>query len=257
MSAIGRFQKRVSALGLMGAIRHSVHKSMAGKRRKTIFAHDAAEERFTEIYNSNHWNDTESRSGVGSTMKNTSELRAALPSLFAKYKIETLLDAPCGDFNWMKSVVAGTTLTYIGGDIVRPLIESNAARNEEPNIRFAHIDLTKSPLPDADLLLCRDCLFHLSYGDIAKVLANVLSSNIPLLLTTTNVVIGGETIENHDIKTGDMRPINLFAQPFGVSRALDEIHDNLVSHQTHRKMILLDRPEIERVHANLMSATAS
>jgi hypothetical protein len=35
-----------------------------------------------------------------------------------------MLDAPCGDFNWMKEVDL-SAVHYTGGDIVEPLVNSN------------------------------------------------------------------------------------------------------------------------------------
>ena len=73
------------------------------------------------------------------------------------------------------------------------------------------LDLTRDALPPADLLLCRDCLVHLSYADIRRALANVARSGIPYVLTTT--FPGAKA--NEDIVTGDWRVINLEAAPFG------------------------------------------
>jgi hypothetical protein len=69
----------------------------------------------------------------------------------------------------------------------------------------------QDPLPEADLLLCRDCLVHLSFADIGRALSNVLRSGLPYLLTTTFP----ECEVNEDIVTGDWRPLNLELEPFG------------------------------------------
>lgn len=72
------------------------------------------------------------------------------------------------------------------------------------------LDLTTSPLPAADLLLCRDALVHLSFADIGRALANLRRAAIPWLLTTTFP----EEPSNEDIVTGDWRPLNLERAPF-------------------------------------------
>ena len=51
------------------------------------------EDRFTYIYEANLWKNEESRSGIGSTIANTRNLRKELPRLIQNYGIETLLDA--------------------------------------------------------------------------------------------------------------------------------------------------------------------
>jgi hypothetical protein len=76
--------------------------------------------------------------------------------------------------------------------------------------RFLVLDLTRDELPPADLLLCRDCLVHLSYPDSRRALANVVRSGIPYLLATTFPAAA----VNEDIVTGDWRMINLEAAPF-------------------------------------------
>ena len=59
---------------------------------------------FAEIYQTNRWNDSESRSGAGSSLRETETLRAELPALLARHRIESIADIPCGDFNWMSAV---------------------------------------------------------------------------------------------------------------------------------------------------------
>jgi hypothetical protein len=79
---------------------------------------------FDNIYKTNYWSSNESYSGKGSQINTTINIRKALPKLFKKYKIKTLLDVPCGDFNWMKEVDK-TNIEYIGGDIVEEIVVNN------------------------------------------------------------------------------------------------------------------------------------
>jgi hypothetical protein len=74
---------------------------------------------------------------------------------------------------------------YIGCDIVPELIETTRRRHGRPDREFHTIDLCNEPLPDADLLLCRDCLIHLSEEMNLLALANILGSNVRYLLATT------------------------------------------------------------------------
>jgi len=205
------------------------------------------EDRFARIYSTNHWNNPESSSGEGSTLENTHSLRQALPDIFLKHSVHRCLDAPCGDFNWMKSVLEETEIEYVGGDIVRPLIEQNNERYGADSIRFVHLDITTDQLPGADLMICRDCLFHLSFEDIRLFFGQFLKSGIPLLLTSSHSNVGA-AFQNADIRTGDFRAIDLFSKPFGFSRdILEQIDDTQVSTGTKRFMILVERVEIERV----------
>ncbi len=72
------------------------------------------------------------------------------------------------------------------------------------------LDLQSSPLPAADLMLCRDCLVHLSFADIARAIANVRTARVAYLLATTFP----SQATNEDILTGDWRPLNLEVAPF-------------------------------------------
>jgi hypothetical protein len=58
------------------------------------------------------------------------------------------------------SILSG--VQYIGADVVPSLIASNREQFTRPGVHFIIADLTKDPPPRADLVLCRDCLVHLS-----------------------------------------------------------------------------------------------
>jgi len=180
------------------------------------FAERAAElkalglqERFERIYSTNLWSDPETRSGVGSTLDSTRALRAELPRALRKLETGVLLDAPCGDFTWMAQVdLEG--IDYIGGDIVPSIVEQNKHQHASESRRFIQLDLTRDPLPDADVLLCRDCLVHLSYANIRSVLENVARSKIRYVLMTS---FPGRQ-DNYDVADGDWRALDFEAPPF-------------------------------------------
>jgi hypothetical protein len=167
------------------------------------------QERFERIYSTNLWSDPESRSGVGSTLESTSAVRAALPVALRQLEARVLLDVPCGDFTWMEHVDL-TGIDYIGGDIVPSIIEQNRRLHAREARRFLEIDLTRDVLPDADVLLCRDCLVHLSYGNIRAVLANIARSSIRFVLMTSFPGRG----DNRDVVDGDWRTLDFQAPPF-------------------------------------------
>jgi SAM-dependent methyltransferase len=173
------------------------------------------EERFARIYSTNLWSDPESRSGVGSSLDSTRVLRSELPRALEKLNARVMLDVPCGDFTWMEHVNLGG-ISYIGGDIVASIVEKNQRLHSSPSRRFIHLDVTRDLLPDADVLLCRDCLVHLSYANIRAVLANLARSRIRTLLTTS---FPGRD-ENDDIIDGDWRPLDLQAPPFSFPQPL-------------------------------------
>jgi hypothetical protein len=99
---------------------------------------------------------------------------------------------------------------YVGADIVEALVEENRRRYARDDRRFVRLDLTSDPLPPGDLILCRDCLVHLSYANIERALRNIRASGAKWLLTTSFL----DLADNRDIEDGDWRPLNFQRQPF-------------------------------------------
>jgi hypothetical protein len=174
--------------------------------------------RFQRIFEENAWGNSESVSGEGSNLARTAVVRRELPGLLARHGVRSLLDAPCGDFYWMKEVELGD-VDYIGVDIVPDIIARDVELYAGPHRRFLVGDLVDGSLPKADLILCRDCLVHLPYHETWKALENMRQSGATWLLTTT---FTGPR-ENHDIAIGDWRAINLERPPYNFPRPVDVI----------------------------------
>lgn len=209
----------------MGALKNAIKRlpgvlllQHALRRLKLRYQHrrlKTPEELFTHYYRSNSWGSDESVSGQGSTLKYTEKLRAELPRIIERHGIRTILDAPCGDYNWMRSVPRENGVRYIGGDIVEDLVAANQRLFADRQTEFKKIDVTTDPLPAADLWMCRDCLFHFSNADIFRSLANFIRSDIRYLLTSTHP----NSPANYDIFTGDFRLLNLEKPPFNFPKA--------------------------------------
>jgi SAM-dependent methyltransferase len=174
---------------------------------------------FTEIYRRNIWGYQETVSGGGSTLHYTQALRRNLPGLIADLKVGTLLDLPCGDLHWMSELELPVA-HYIGCDIVPLLVQNARIRYGRPNREFRTVDLCQDALPDADLLLCRDCFIHLSEDMIFLALNNILRSNIKYLLTTTY-----PDGKNRAIHNGDWFTLNLCPAPYNFPPPLRVIDD--------------------------------
>jgi Methyltransferase domain len=174
---------------------------------------------FSEIHRRNIWGYQETVSGSGSTLQYTEGLRQSLPGLLGELGIRTLLDLPCGDLHWMSRIELPIE-RYIGCDIVPELIELARSKYGRPDREFRTVDLCNDPLPDADLLLCRDCLIHLSEEMNLLALANILRSNVKYVLITTY-----PDGKNRAIRNGDWFTLNLCAAPYNLPppiRALDD-----------------------------------
>lgn len=165
---------------------------------------------FAEIYRTRRWGGV-SASGPGSDLVRTAELRKALPDLVRRLGVRTVLDAPCGDFFWMKELV-GFAERYIGVDVVPDIVEAN--RRSWPAVDFRCLDITTEDLPPSDLILCRDGLVHLSYAGIYAALARFRKSGARWLFATTF-----PDHDNADIPDGNWRPLNLEKAPFSFPKA--------------------------------------
>ncbi len=218
------------------------------KQKRTIWsgvlALDSVEARFTAIYANNLWESTESVSGPGSTLDYTANLRAKLPELVAAYGIKRIFDAPCGDFNWMRHVLPEMDVSYVGGDIVQVLIDAHNAAFSNARTVFMHIDMIKDGLPQADLMICRDCLFHFSYENTRLVFENFVRSGTRYLLTTTHKPTFGFGAGNRDVVTGDYRRIDLFAAPYFLPSPPLERIDDWCAPAAQREMCLWSREQV-------------
>ncbi len=162
---------------------------------------------FRHAYQQNLWGGTESPSGPGSSLSQTAAVQRFLPELCRRLQVRTLLDLPCGEGHWISPVALPET-EYIGADLLPEVVARATALS--PGRVFRQLDLTSSPLPPADLLLCRDCLVHLSFHDIRQALENIRRGGVTWLLTTNFPT----EPSNRDIVTGDWRPLNFELAPF-------------------------------------------
>ncbi len=178
---------------------------------------------FSTMYARRLWGGCASRSGTGSGLVQTERIRAQLPTLVKDLNVRTILDAPCGDCHWMKTVELDID-EYIGADIVADVIEDNKKKYADRTRRFVTLDIMNDKLPDAGLILCRDCLVHLSFRDIAAVINNFKRSNCTYLLMTTFT----EQAANKNIQTGQWRPLNLQKAPFNFPEPMRLIHEDQV-----------------------------
>lgn len=202
-----------SIRNLLGAYTFRLNRAL---HERVIFKYAPKEFIFSSIWRSNYWGSAESHSGPGSTMDQTRKLVEELPKLFSDLNVKTILDAPCGDLNWMQHILNGSEYDYIGGDIVGKLVRNNEKRYGTRRITFRKLDITKHDFPAADLWLCRHTLFHFSYSDIYLALKQFVDSDIEYFLTTNCITTSD--FSNSDILTGGWRRLNLFLPPFNFPR---------------------------------------
>jgi len=187
-----------------------------------------------------------SLSGIGSDLYQTRLIIKKLPELLKEMNITRILDIPCGDFHWMSRVDLNS-VDYIGADIVKELIVNNKEKYEREKINFQHINLISDKLPKVDLIFCRDCLPHFCFEDIFQALVNISYSEAEYLLTTTFP----SRKDNHEIYTGQFRPLNLEIPPLNLPTPLTTINEGC----THDKGAFSDKSlglwRIKEIRKNL------
>jgi hypothetical protein len=184
---------------------------------------------FTEqLYQGNLWPIRESISGPGSDLAYTKPTRKELPILAADLGVSSILDIPCGDFNWMQTVNFGSC-KYIGADIVEELVSRNNQQYARNGRKFIKLNIVNDELPTVDLVLCRDLFVHLPYGDIVKALNNIRKSRSKYFLTTSHLL----TTKNRDILAGQYRAINLLLPPFSFPAPIRIIYEDVPEDYTN------------------------
>lgn len=175
---------------------------------------------FKTIYAENKWGNAETVSGPGSQKDVAELLIVPLNEWMNRLDVQTVLDLPCGDGNWIFDLDLHNR-NYIGGDIVPELIEQIQSNYEAPNREFRVLNLISDALPEADLLLCRDCFVHLSNEFIVNGLQNIRRSGITYVAMTHFP----DFPRNYDIPTGQWRPVNLQLSPYNLPEPITMIEE--------------------------------
>lgn len=201
-------------------------------------------EKFTEIYRKNIWgNGVEiPLSGSGSLPKNSQIYSQTVQEFISKYRIKTVLDVGHGDWQMWNNYRFENT-KYTGIDVAKNLSSQLSKKYGSPQIKFKPLNCVTDALPEADLLICKDVLQHLSNSDVEiclnkfsefryLILCNDIrnwniknfifrlraslgiGSRLRNLRAKRNIKFKTNLRNNLDIETGDCRCIDLNAPPF-------------------------------------------
>lgn len=147
------------------------------------------------------WPTSETTCGVGSMLAHTEMVRAWLPGALSRLGVKRLLDAPCGDRNWIRHV--DLPCAYVGIDHEPDHVD----RAREDGASVALGDILDGDLPDCDAILSRDFMQHLSLHDEARALAAYRATGAKWLIATCHGKAGA------DCATGEFRFIDLRGRP--------------------------------------------
>jgi len=160
--------------------------------------------------------------GNGSTVEVTAEVRNFIEKCILDYNIKSISDAACGDYSWMK-LVNKNNASYHGYDINEIMIEE--IKQKYKKVDFSYFDVVHEILPKTDLIVCRDCLFHLTTEDGVKAIKSFKESGSKYLMSTTfNYVDKNFDLQNAHERYG-VRRINIKIHPYNLGSPLDEIYE--------------------------------
>lgn len=147
--------------------------------------------------------------------------------IIKEYKIKSISDCPSGLFeNWMY-LVDLENVKYIGYDINNLVVERN--KSNYPDISFFELDMVNEKLPYTDLIICRDCFFHLSNSFVLSTIENFRNSGSTYLLSTHH----RELKINNDLTKSELeceagyRAINLEIEPYGLGSPMENHNENV------------------------------
>lgn len=149
---------------------------------------------FAKIYRDHLWGSA-SKSGPGSTVEAAAGAVIALKQAMLHTCARSLLDVGCGDFGWLGTALPSLRAEGAIGELVEvraiDIVEEPfaGARSRFPDVKFAVLDVVTSIPPGTEhrpeLVLCRQCLNHMSLADAQAALTHIMKSGATFLLAST------------------------------------------------------------------------
>lgn len=147
--------------------------------------------------------------GPGADEKHTKDFRKWYPDIIEKYSIKSVNDAGCG-FCWIKDLA---DIEYHGYDI----IERECGKI---------LDITKEPMPSADLVVCRDVFNHFTENKILDALRLFKKSHKYIMTASCHS-------DNKKIPKGEINRliqnggVNLFLDPYSLPDPIEKMEEPL------------------------------
>lgn len=211
---IVRFLKSVLPRSAVREVQYLQHRLRRGRA-----ARGGAGAAFSEVYATKAWGDDGSDffSGPGTveaavTGPYLDFLRAEFAALSAPPRV---LDLGCGDFKICSQLIPSVA-SFTGVDVVPAPVERNNRLYGSEKVRFLCADISRDPLPDADIVLVREVMQHMSNEQVGRLLKRL--ADYPLAYVT-NVEPPKDSVAvmNRDLVPGpDTRGV------FGSALFLDE-----------------------------------
>lgn len=172
---------------------------------------------FTDIYRDAKWGrneEGEGFSGDGSRVQNAIVYMKFLENFLKEHNIKSVVDVGCGDWTFSRFMDWGDA-EYIGYDVVQYIIDRNNALFASPKVSFVCANAVEVNLPEADLMVCKEVLQHLSNTTICAFLKQI--KNFKHCLITNDINTNDHLDTNRDVSTGGYRCVDLTKHPFDLT----------------------------------------
>lgn len=170
----------------------------------------------------------ESASGPGSKLTAAAAASKFLLRKLRELPIRSVLDLGCGDWNWMQHLgfphpIPGRHITYEGWESSQGLIDALRAKHGQDGVDFHVRDVSTEALPDVDLIIARDILFHMPPEMALRVVERIKQSG-KYLAAPSHMFLSnnGDFSEYLDIEGWGYFNINLNIEPFSLQPFLQE-----------------------------------
>ena len=164
---------------------------------------------FSNIYKYNLWG---FGSGTGSLKFNNQQYIDFMNNFLKDHNdISSIIDLGCGDWQLHKHINLNNK-KYLGIDIVDEVIKVNKKKYGNLKIDFLCNNFLKEKIPNADLIIVKDVLQHLSDENIKTFLNNIKNVKYKYLLITNDV--SKFNLNYFDIPNGMYKPLDITKSPY-------------------------------------------
>ncbi|HWA90602.1 MAG TPA: class I SAM-dependent methyltransferase [Rhizomicrobium sp.] len=165
----------------------------------------------------------DSASGPGSSAKASAEALDFLRRVIAEHDIGSILDLGCGDWHWMRKLglprpTGGNPVHYEGWDASEPMVAELDKEFGNEYTSFKVKDITTEPLPNAELIVARDVLFHIDMTLVEGMIKRIRGACRFFATTSFAGVTRNTNIQSYmPIEGWGFHKINLDIAPFDLA----------------------------------------
>lgn len=197
---------------LKSALRRILPEALLERRRQKLRARErqrnagrSSQEIFEDIYAEGKWggDSPDEGSGSGSDVAVAQSYIDYVNAFLRDHpEISRVIDIGCGDFRVARHFELTEGQSYLGTDIVAPLVVRHTERYGSDRVSFMQLDAAADPLPEGDLYLVRQVLQHLSNAEAGRVIDKIRALGRHALITEHHPAPGLLTQRNLDKPTG-------------------------------------------------------